>query len=220
MRPLVEACCDSLATARAAQAAGAGRIELCGSGDGGTTPSHGLVARAREALHVPLAVMIRPRAGNFVYAPHEIEVMHADIVTARALGADAVVLGVLHDNGTIDEVLLRALLAVARPLRVTFHRAFDRTPDAHAALDRLVALGVDTVLTSGHATTARDGIATLRELHRRAGERLTIMACGGIRATNVREVVELTGVREVHARATDSMVFAELTAALGLADGA
>lgn len=216
MKPLVEACCDSIETALAAQSCGAGRIELCGAGDGGTTPSLGMIAHCREQLVVPMAVMIRPRAGDFVYNEVERDIMSADIMTARALGVNAVVLGILRSDGTIDEDAMLPLVASARPMQVTFHRAFDRTPDAHAAFESLLALGVDTVLTSGHARFALDGVQTLAVLRERGGEQLTVMAGGGVRAHNVHEILTRSGVQAVHARATDAVVFAELTRALGL----
>ncbi len=217
MKPLVEACCDSIETARAAQSCGAGRIELCGAGEGGTTPSLGMIAHCRELLVVPMAVMIRPRAGDFVYSEEERDVMSADIMTARALGVNTVVLGILRSDGTVDEEAMLPLVASARPMQVTFHRAFDRTPDLHAALESLLRLGIDTVLTSGGQKFALDGVNTLASLRQRAGEQLTVMAGGGVRAHNVREIVSGSGVTAVHARATDPAVFAELTAALGIA---
>lgn len=213
---LVEACCDSLENARAAQSGGAGRIELCGAGEGGTTPSLGMIAHCREHVTVPLAVMIRPRAGDFVYSEDEREIMAADIMTARALGVNTVVLGVLCTDGTVDREAMLPLIASARPMTVTFHRAFDRTPDAHAAFDVLLDLGIDTVLTSGQQRFARDGVGLLAELNSRGGSQLTVMAGGGIRAGNVHDVVTGSGVRAVHARATDSAIFAELTRALGI----
>ena len=216
VKPLVEACCDSIETACAAQSCGAGRIELCGAGDGGTTPSLGMIAHCREQLVVPMAVMIRPRAGDFVYTEQERDVMSADIMTARALGVNVVVLGILRLDGTVDEEAMLPLVGSARPMQVTFHRAFDRTPDAQAALDTLLALGIDTVLTAGHGRLALDGVPTLASLRERAGEQLTVMAGGGVRAHNVHEIVSRSGVRAVHARATDSAVFAALTAALGI----
>ena len=216
VRPLIEACCDSIETARAAQSCGAGRIELCGAGEGGTTPSLGMIAHCRALLVVPMAVMIRPRAGDFVYTAEEREVMSADILTARALGVNAVVFGILKTDGTVDADAMLPLVASARPMQVTFHRAFDRTPDAHAAFESLLSLGIDTVLTSGHARFALDGVQTLAALRERAGEQLTVMAGGGVRAHNVHEIVSRSGVRAVHARATDPAVFAELTAAFGI----
>lgn len=219
MKPLVEACCDSIETALAAQSCGAGRIELCGAGDGGTTPSLGMIAHCREQLVVPMAVMIRPRTGDFVFSEAERDVMSADIMTARALGVNAVVLGILRPDGTIDEEAMLPLVASARPMQVTFHRAFDRTPDARAALESLLALGIDTVLTSGHGRFALDGVEALGALRERAGEQLTVMAGGGVRAHNVHEIISRSGVRAVHARATDAAVFADLTRALGLDAG-
>jgi len=204
--PLLEACCDSIRTARDAQELGAGRIELCGAGSGGTTPSLGLIARCRDEVYVPLHVMIRPREGDFVYGTDDFEVMKNDVVAARTLGVDGVVVGVLRTDGTIDDERMAEVIAVARPMKIAFHRAFDRTPDPVAALDTLLALGVDYVLTAGHAPTAAEGAAMLQQLQLRAGDKLTILAGGGVRAHNVRELVAQSGVREVHARATDPTI--------------
>lgn len=211
---LVEACCDSVATARAAQAFGAARVELCGPGDGGTTPSPGLVERVRALLTIPLAVMIRPRAGGFVYDADELSVMAADVVAARALGADVVVLGPLRPDGTVDARALATLVALARPMTVTFHRAFDRTADPEAALDALLAHGVDHVLTSGHATTALAGAPRLRAWQARAGDRLEVMAGGGVRADHARALLDAAGVRALHARGTDPAIIRDLVAAV------
>ena len=208
MNVLVEACCDSVQTARDAAAAGAGRIELCGAGDGGTTPSFGLMTRARDVLRVPMHVMIRPRAGDFVYSEDELTVMVHDIGIAQSVGADGVVFGVLRDDSTVDEQTMRRLVEAARPLRVACHRAFDTTPDATQALDMLLQLGVDIVLTSGHARIAMAGRLQLAEHVVRAGEKLSVMAGGGVRAPNVLQIVHDTGVHEVHVRATDTRVFA------------
>ncbi len=200
---LVEACCDSAFTARAAQAFGAGRIELCGPGDGGTTPSSGLIAHVRDALQVPLRVMIRPHAESFVYSDDDIEVMCRDIIAARMLGADGIVVGPLHADGTVHEVQVARCIASAYPMQVTFHRAFDRTPDAMEALETLMTLGVDTILTAGHAPTAVAGSAELKALQQRAGARLTILAGGSVRGHNVCALVDATQVRAVHVRGTD-----------------
>ena len=208
--PLVEACCDSIATARAAVAAGAGRVELCGPGDGGSTPSLGLLARCRDAIAVPLHVMIRPHVRDFRYDDEELEVMGGDIVAARTLGADGIVVGPLHADGTIHSEQLRELVALARPLRVTFHRAFDRTPDQGAALTTLLDAGVDLVLTSGGAPTALAGAATLAALQQQAGDRLTILAGGGIRADTIAPLLARAPLREVHARATDPAIIRDL----------
>ncbi len=212
--PLVEACCNSILSAREAQEIGAGRVELCGAGAGGTTPSLGLIARCRDELYVPLHVMIRPHDGDFVYSTDDLDVMKNDIVSARALGVDGVVTGVLHSDGTVDVSRMAELIQLARPMKVTFHRAFDRTPDAEVALDALLALGVDYVLTAGQAASALDGAARLQQLQQQAGDRMTILAGGGVRAHNVRDVVARSGVREVHANATDPVVVREMLLAL------
>lgn len=213
-RPLLEACCDSIRSARDAQELGAGRIELCGAGSGGTTPSHGVIARCRHELHVPLHVMIRPHVNGFVYGSEDFEVMKDDIIAALALGADGVVFGILQNDDTVDGERVAELIRVSRPLKVTFHRAFDCTPNASEALDTLLSLSVDYILTSGQAETALDGAAQLQALQLQAGNRLTILAGGGVRAHNVREILTRSGVREVHANATDPTVVRDLLLAL------
>ncbi len=220
MPPLVEACCDSVRTARESQVYGAGRIELCGPGDGGTTPSLGLISRCRDELQIPLHVMIRPRAGNFVYADDEFDVMCNDIVAAKQLGVDGVVFGSLHSDRTIHVTQLVDMIALARPMKVAFHRAFDRTPDAFGALETLLNYGVNYVLTAGHAETAAMGVDALRRMHNYAGQRLTVLAGGGVRAHNVQDLVSRSGVREVHARATDPMIVRDVVLALATSEGA
>ncbi|MDQ6611109.1 MAG: copper homeostasis protein CutC [Gemmatimonadota bacterium] len=216
MNILVEACVDSVHTAVNAVAAGAGRIELCGTGDGGTTPSFGMMTRCRALVKVPMHVMIRPRSGNFVYDDNEFAVMMHDIALAQRVGAHGVVFGVLHDDFTIDETRMRLLCDAARPMRVACHRAFDLTPDATEALETLLRLRVDIVLTSGHAPIAVAGAAQLAEHVRAAGNELSIMAGGGIRAQNVLQTVSASGVHEIHVRATDTRVFADVVTRLAL----
>jgi copper homeostasis protein len=211
---VLEACCDSVATARAAQAHGATRVELCGPGDGGTTPSPGRLVPVRARLRIPRFVMVRPRAGDFVYDADELEVMATDVVTARVLGADGVVVGPLHPDGTVDARALATLVSLARPLRVTFHRAFDRTPDPDAALEVLLAQQVDGVLTAGHAPTALAGAPQLRAWQARAGDRLEVMAGGGVRADHARALVDTGGLRALHARGTDPTIIRDLVQAL------
>ena len=213
-QPLLEACCDSIASARTVQELGAGRVELCGLGDGGTTPSLGLIVRCRDELYVPLHVMIRPNVDNFIYSTEDFEVMCNDVVAARALGADGIVLGILQSDDMIDVQRMAEIIALARPLKVTFHRAFDRTPHATTAMDSLLQLGVDYVLTAGHAATALDGATRLHALQQQAGNKLTVLAGGGVRGHNVRDVVAKSGVREVHARATDPTVVRDVLLAL------
>ncbi len=211
---LVEACCDSVHTARAAQHYGAGRIELCGPGDGGTTPSLGLIARCRNELSIPLHVMIRPHTNSFLYDEDDMDVMCNDIVAAKTLGVDGIVLGPLHSDHTVDTRQLAEFVTLARPMKVTFHRAFDRTPDALEALEQLLILDVDYILTSGHGRTALDGAATLQALQARAGDQLVVLAGGHVRAENVHRIIELSHVREVHARATDPTIVRDVVQAL------
>jgi copper homeostasis protein len=202
-RVILEACVDSVESAIAAQAGGAHRIELCEDLlEGGTTPSAGMIEVCRERLHIPVHVLIRPRGGDFVYSDVEIEVMQRDIALARRLGAQGVVFGALRADGTVDVERTRALLGVSRPMSVTFHRAFDFTPDADAALDTLIGLGLERVLTSGQAPMAVEGISTLARLVTRAGGRIGILAGGSLSEENIARVAELSGVQEVHVRAT------------------
>lgn len=212
--PLVEACCDSVHTARAAQQYGAGRVELCGPGDGGTTPSLGMIARCRDELTIPLHVMIRPHTHSFLYDEDDMDVMCNDIIAAKALGVNGVVFGPLHSDNTIDTRQLAELVALARPLKVTFHRAFDRTPDALEALEQMLMLDVDYILTSGHGRTALDGASRLQALHARAGDKLVVLAGGYVRAENVKRIIEQSNVREVHARATDPTIVRDVVQAL------
>lgn len=200
-RPLLEICVDSFSCAVTAVRAGADRIELCaGMGVGGTTPPAGLIRRCREAVTVPLHVMVRPRGGDFVNGPAEIEWMLSEIDFIRTAGADGVVIGVLAEDGRVDAGSMERLIEASRPLSVTFHRAFDATRDADEALDALLRLGVDRVLSSGRARSAVEGSATLARMVNRAGDRLVVMAGGGVRAAGVPRLLRETGVSEVHAR--------------------
>lgn len=194
---------DSVESALAAERGGAGRLELCDAlFDGGTTPSAGMIAACRERVSIPLFVIIRPRGGGFVYSEPELDVIRRDIVAARGLGADGVVIGVLRSDGSIDEDQTRSLVGVAGDLPVTFHRAFDFAPDPGAGMETLISAGITRVLTSGGAPTARDGVAALASLVKQASDRLVVMAGGGVREENVKEIVANSGVREVHVRLT------------------
>ena len=201
MRVLIEAAVESLDDARAAVAGGAHRLELCADLDvGGTTPDRTLVASVIAEVRVPVVVMIRPRPGGYVYSPAELDRMRRDVALALVLGAAGVVLGALNDEGRVDVSAMRVLMGAAHGLPVTFHRAIDETPDVLAAIDALRTLGVSRVLTSGGAPVALDGSVILAAMIERAGNALTVIAGGGVRSTNVVELVRRTGVRAVHAR--------------------
>ena len=200
---LVEACVDSVASAIAAARGGARRLELCDAlFDGGTTPSAGMIGACKEAVSIPIVVMIRPRGGGFVYSDAERDVMRRDVVVARDLGADGVVIGGLRPDGTVDSALVSSLMEAAPELSFTFHRAFDLTPDLGTSLESLIDAGVERILTAGGAPTAVEGATTLASLVRQAGSRLNVMAGGGVREENVRALVSVSGVREVHVRLT------------------
>ena len=178
--------------------------ELCANlVEGGTTPSAGTIALARDRLRIPLFVIVRPRGGDFVHDADEIEAMRRDVEAARALGVDGVVIGALTPDGQVDVAATRLLVEAARPMHVTFHRAFDATRDPAEALEVLVALGVDRVLTSGGAASALEGAAALGALVRQAAGRIAILAGGGLTAATVGRVVAASGVREVHVRGVE-----------------
>jgi copper homeostasis protein len=201
-RPLLEIAANSLASALAAEAGGADRIELCSALElGGLTPSHATIALARERIRIPLYVLIRPRAGNFVYAGCEFETMQHDIESCRALGCDGVVIGALDDGGQVDEANGRRLVDAAGGIGVTFHRAIDAGADPLRALERVIALGCERVLTSGGRRDAISGAAVIRAMVLRAAGRIRVMAGAGINAANAGKLRALTGAVEFHASA-------------------
>ena len=195
----VEICVGDLASAMAAQAGGADRVELCDNlAVGGTTPSAGTIAEACRRLSIPVQVLIRPRGGDFVYSEPEVAVMRRDIEMAKALGASAVVLGVLTPEADIDRDRTAELVALARPLSVTFHKAFDQTRDPLAALDILIALGIERLLTSGGRPTALEGIDVLAKLVNHSGGKIAVMAGGRLSITTLEAVIQQSQVSEVH----------------------
>ena len=199
---VIEVCVDSVESAVAAEAGAADRVELCANLlEGGTTPSLGMIELAAERLAIPLHVIIRPRGGDFCYSSLELDVMRRDILRARAAGAAGLVFGVLTTGGHIDVDRTRELIALARPLSVTFHRAFDMARDPYASLEQLVELGVDRLLTSGRQATAYAGLALIADLVRIARGRIGIMPAGGV-AARLNEIVRGSGVTEVHLTAT------------------
>ncbi len=197
--PLLEICVDSVDSALAAQRGGAQQVELCADLlEGGITPSAGMIEQVRSRIGIGLQVIIRPRGGDFCYSDEEIEIMKRDIRTAKQLGANGLSLGILNSAGQIDTGRTRALADLAKPLEVTFHRAFDMTADLAASLEALVLCGVHRVLTSGGFPLAERGISRIAELVQLADRRIAIMVCGGVRHHNVAQILKATGAREVH----------------------
>ena len=202
---VLEVCADSVESALAAQRGGAHRIELCsGLVEGGTTPSSGLISTVRSRVSIPIYVMVRPRGGDFCYGNDDFETMEQDVLNAKQLGADGVVLGILKEDGHVDVERARHLVYLARPLQTTFHRAFDMTCNLGESLDAVIAAGVDRVLTSGGEQRVEHGTSMVKALNIAGCGRIAIMAGGGINDANVHLVIAATGVREIHASAAVS----------------
>ena len=199
---LLEICVESVDHAIAAERGGAHRIELCSDlSSGGITPSAGCMQTARRHLRIPIHVLIRPRPGDFEYSDRELEIMRNDIVAAKNLNMDGVVLGVLHEDARIDVERTKALVELARPLPVTFHRAFDASQNMEASLEDVIKTGASRILTSGGQARAIDAIAVLARLVRLSRERILIMPCGGVNSENVAEIIQTTLAQEVHSSA-------------------
>jgi copper homeostasis protein len=204
-RIVLEMCIDSVESAIAAQQGGADRVELCDNlMEGGTTPSAGTIALARKQINIDLNVIIRPRGGDFCYSDVEFDVMRYDIETAKRLGANGVVIGLLKPEGVVDVERTRALVDLARPLSVTFHRAFDVSRDPFEALETLISLGIDRVLTTGQEATLLEGLDVVADLVRRAGNRIIIMG-GGVTERTAARIVAQTGLTELHTLYTASV---------------
>jgi copper homeostasis protein len=199
---LLEICAFNLPAALVAQGAGADRIELCsGPEEGGVTPSAGLIRMAREKLRIPVYPIIRPREGDFLYSEEEFTVMMRDVELCRGLGCDGVVIGMLLADGRVDQVRCRRLVEAAYPMGVTFHRAFDRAADPFEALETIIRIGCERILTSGQRPVAMEGVQLISELVREADERIVIMPGSGVRASNIAELAARTGAVEFHTSA-------------------
>ncbi|MEO3407994.1 copper homeostasis protein CutC [Mucilaginibacter sp. CAU 1740] len=200
----LEVCANSVTSALAAQEGGAVRVELCENlKDGGTTPSHGTILMARSLLHIKLYVLIRPRGGDFLYNDMEYQLMMADIRYCIDAGCDGVVIGILKEDGSIDIERCTEMVRLARQwgLGVTFHRAFDMCADQHKALEQIIEMGCERILTSGGKSTAIEGASNLHRLIEQADGRLSIMPGSGVSETNVADLVHYTGATEVHSSA-------------------
>ena len=205
----LEVCIDSVASALNAERGGADRVELCDNlFEGGTTPSAGCIQVVRQHITIGLQVIIRPRGGDFLYDEFEFATMKHDVRVAKDQGADGVVMGLLTPQGHVDQDRTRQLVELARPMRVTFHRAFDMTVDPFRAMNDLMALGVDRILTSGQQATAWEGVGLIRELVKQAAGRISIMPGGGINEDNIAALVEQTEVSECHVSGRSSVASA------------
>ncbi|WP_335975422.1 copper homeostasis protein CutC [Gaetbulibacter jejuensis] len=202
---LIEICANSYQSAKNAQDAGAHRIELCQElSVGGITPSYGLLKQVRDTLSIPVFVLIRPRSGNFVYNNEEFEIIKKDIQLCKKLGFQGIVSGVLNPNNTIDLSRTKELAELSKPLSFTFHRAFDCVKNPEEALEQLIDLDIDRILTSGLQPSAEKGINTLKKLNEKAKGRISILAGSGITSENAKLFKE-TGLKEIHASASSTI---------------
>ena len=194
-----EICTNSVESSMAAEAGGANRVELCaGIPEGGTTPSYGEIVMARKNLNIKVNVIIRPRGGDFFYTPLEIETMIKDIELCRELKVDGVVFGCLNADGSIDMPAMKQLMDAAQGLSVTFHRAFDVCKDPSVALEQIISLGCDRILTSGQEKNAELGIPLLKEINKQADGRIIILAGCGVNEQNIKKIALETGIIEFH----------------------
>ncbi|MBX2859352.1 MAG: hypothetical protein KTR17_11880 [Cellvibrionaceae bacterium] len=195
----VEICLNGIESAIAAQAGGAHRVELCDNlMEGGTSPSIGTVEAVREQLNIEIMAMVRPRGGDFLYSEHEFKCMQRDIAHMHSAGVDGVVFGMLNADGSIDVERTKNLIDLARPMQVTFHRAFDMSSNAMQALDALLDCGVDRILTSGHAPSAMEGLSLIAKLQSHAGNNCIILPAVNITAENARKIVASAKLKELH----------------------
>lgn len=197
---LIEICSFSFEGCLNAYLGGANRVELCSSPqEGGTTPSYGLVKHVKDNLDIALTPIVRPRAGNFVYSKNELKTMQNDIECFKDLGCDGVSFGVLTTEGTIDQEVMKDLIKIAKPMDVTCIRAIDLVPDVFKAMDQLIDIGCDRVLTSGLADKAENALPILKRMVNYANERITVMPGSGINPENIINILHETGAKEIHA---------------------
>ena len=196
---LLEICAANFASAQAASLAGADRIELCSAlAVGGLTPSHALLEAVQHAFAIPVHVLVRPREGDFLYSDAEFQIMQAEILKIKQMGFAGVVFGILNPDATIDEKRCATLVALAKPMQITFHRAFDFVTQASVALEKLIELGFDYVLSSGLKTTAVLGLTQLTALVAQANNRIQIIPAAGINESNIASIIQTTKANIIH----------------------
>jgi copper homeostasis protein len=195
----LEICVDSLESAINAQVAGADRVELCDNlSVGGTTPGYGTIVSVRNNLSIGLHILIRPRGSDFLYTDPEFDIMRRDIEASGEAGADGVVIGILLRDGNIDIERTARLIESARPMKVTFHRAFDMCRDPVNGLEDILSAGAERILTSGHKNSAEEGSDLIERLVKQADNRITIMPGGGLNESNIARIARTTGASEFH----------------------
>jgi copper homeostasis protein len=198
----LEICSFDLLSALIAQEAGAHRIELCaGPAEGGTTPGPGLIRAARERIHIDVYPIIRPRGGDFLYTEEEFDIMMKEVAYCKQVGCNGVVIGLLNADGAIDKKRTARLVDIAYPLGVTFHRAFDWAANPFEAMEDIISVGCERILTSGQRPTAPEGAELINQLVRQADDRIIIMPGSGIRADNIAALAESTDASEFHTSA-------------------
>jgi copper homeostasis protein len=205
---LVEICANSVTSALAAQSGGASRVELCQNlKEGGTTPSIGEIQTARKLLDIDLYILIRPRGGDFLYTDIEFEIMQKDVEQCINLGCDGIVIGILNKDGSIDVKRSSVLINMAKKagLGITFHRAFDMCADMHTALEKIIELGCERILTSGGMSKAYSGLENLKSLVEKANNRIIIMPGSGVNEENIKEIIDFTGATEIHLSAQSTI---------------
>ena len=199
MKYLIEIATSDFLTTKSAVEGGADRIELCANlAEGGTTPSYAHIKKCREAFDIALFPIVRPRGGDFLYTKDEFEIMKNDIKLCKELGCEGIVIGLLNMDGTIDMTRTAELIELAYPLEVTFHRAFDRCKDAFAALEELIEIGCQRILTSGQKPAVSEGVDLIGELNKKADDRIIILPGSGVRKDNIKMLAEKTGCIEFH----------------------
>ncbi|WP_316749214.1 copper homeostasis protein CutC [Pedobacter gandavensis] len=202
----MEVCANSLSSALAAQEGGAVRVEFCDNlPEGGTTPSYAQLKLAKELLHILVYPIIRPRGGDFLYSDLEFRLMKEDVKICKSLNCDGVVIGILKADGSIDKARCAELIELARPMKITFHRAFDMCNDLEQGLEDLIELGCERVLTSGAAASALAGAEKIKALIKQAAGRISIMPGAGVKADNIAEIIRITGATEFHASAKHAL---------------
>lgn len=198
-KAILEVCAFNLQSCVIAEKAGAYRVELCDNPvEGGTTPSYGTIKRTRERISIKLYPILRPRCGNYYYDADEIEILKQDIAVCKELGCDGISIGVQKIDGQIDVERLREFVELAYPMKVTCNRAFDATPDPFKALEDIIDAGCERILTSGQKSGAPEAGEILGQLVKAAGDRIIIMPGAGIRASNIKKLMEESGAKEYH----------------------